>query len=154
MLLIYNINMENEKQIIKNGFTLIELLVSIALVASLSITVGLGVNMLIKKSKLDKNVAALKDVMNAASVFCELSDNGICTKGSDCTITINDLIYRGLLEKSIVNEKNPMYIDKNFMYNDEIEIKYQNKEKKVIYKCGSRSVNLNNIDDYKDWEKC
>lgn len=142
-------NMNNNK-----GFTLIELIITVAITAALSITIGLSASMIMKKSKLNKEINNLKDIMNAASIFSELSDNGICTEGSNCNVTISHLVNRGLVDKGIVNEYNPMYVEQKFRLTDTIRITYSSGKKSVRYSCGSYTVNLIDIDNFTNWEKC
>ena len=80
------------------GFTLIELIITIALIAVISVTVGVSLNGLLSRQK-DKKIAEYKkEIEAAACTYAEIND--ITT---DSEIGINLLIENGLLNKDLVN---------------------------------------------------
>ncbi len=114
----------------RNGFTLIELLVTIALIATLSIVVGVSVNNLLEDQNHKDYDAFKKDVEDAACVFVqsESRTSETCPKGGDsCHIMFSDLIKYGLIRKTM---QNPMtdeaVIDDTESY---IDVTYINGEK-------------------------
>ena len=80
------------------GFTLIELIITIALIAVISVTVGVSLNGLLSRQK-DKKIAEYKkEIEAAACTYAEIND---ITTNSE--IGINVLIENGLLNKDLVN---------------------------------------------------
>ncbi len=113
-----------------NGFTLVELLVTIALIATLSVVVGLSVNNLLASQDHKDYDAFKKDVEDAACVFVQSDSRTSETcpaGGSSCHIMFSDLIKYGLIRKTM---QNPMtdeaVIDDTESY---IDVTYVNGEK-------------------------
>lgn len=140
----------------KNGFTLIELIVCIGIIAALGIVVGLNSNDVVDKATISKNESVYEELFDAASVYAELSSNRtICS--SRCNVTIQRLIDAGLLEKTILETKNPIYSgDIHFMNNNRLYIQFNSGVKIVEFRCPSdseKNITSENINDY-EWGKC
>lgn len=92
----------------KRAFTLIELLVTVALIAIISIAVGVSVGNLMTKQKHKNYDKFVENMEEAACVFMQ-NDNrteGLCQAYTSlCDIHFKDLINSGLVKK---NEENPM----------------------------------------------
>ena len=138
----------------KNGFTLIELLVVIGIIAILGVTIGISSNTLVKNSKKNEYKSLMTELLNAASVYSELSDSNCSDR---CNIEIQKLVSKGLINKNIYDKINPMYAaDTKFVGTNIISVSKNNGEKEVKYVCSSNNsynLTLNNIDDY-TWGKC
>lgn len=80
------------------GFTLIELIVTIALMAALSVVVGLSITGMINNQDEKKLEHYKRRLENAACVYVETS--GLT---GNRNISIDDLIKKGLINKDLIN---------------------------------------------------
>lgn len=136
------------------GFTLLELLIVIAVIAVLSLTLGYSTNQTSKNAQNNRNRQLFRDIFKAAKIYTDLSviPDGCqkCEDGADCTITLDCLILKGVLDESIYNKINPCN-NKNFKDTPfSVSIYYDNSEKKVKY----GQINSDNLETFEDWEKC
>lgn len=100
------------------GFTLIEMLVCIGIIAALGVVIGLSATTVINNTKYAKNESTMKDLFTAASVYIELSENATlkdsCKSNSTgCTVSLSDLTDKGLVDKFIYDERDPLLISGN-----------------------------------------
>lgn len=114
----------------KKGFTLIELLVTVALIAIISIVVGVSVGNLITNQKHKSYDNFVKKMEDAACVFMQ-NDNrteGLCQAYNGlCDIHFKDLINGGLVKKS---DENPMTGEKiETDYDSYIHVEYIDGER-------------------------
>lgn len=108
------------------GFTLIEILVTIALLAAITVTVGVSMSgMLSRQDDKDMENYAL-EIAKAACVYAETHD--ITTNS---TIKIKDLISAGLLKKTLTNPNTGKSITE--YGEDEAKVTWQDNEKKCEY---------------------
>ena len=108
------------------GFTLIETLVVIALLAAVSVTVGVSMSGMLNRQNNNKLTDYRETIENAACVYAE--NNNV---KSDSTVTIKELIENGLLKKNLTNpatKKNIMDYE-----NDVVNINWQNNERNCSY---------------------
>ena len=85
----------------KDGFTLIELIAVIAIMAALSVVVGLNINKMMKNQN-ESDIKNYKEtVQNAACVYAE--NNGIFSNPNNPPITPRFLVDNGLLSKNLKN---------------------------------------------------
>lgn len=142
-------NKENNK----NGFTLIELIVVIALIAVLSIAVGLNADKLFANSTNSQNEQTMKDIFEAASIYNN-TNNQACESSSGCKISA--IISKGLLDGKKANPMyNGEYIERK--QNDYIKITYNSEKMKVItYYCsnGKNSIKDSDVEKYEKWGEC
>lgn len=136
----------------KNGFTLIELIAVIAIIGTLSIVVGINSARLTKDSYKKNYYQTFKDLFDSASVYSELSTVD-CENG--CTITLNSLVSKGLVESTIYDKTNPLFKEKNnFTNQDKFIISFENGKKKIVYKSGSCIINFTDLKENYNWEAC
>ena len=91
----------------KNGFTLIELLAVIAIMAALSVVVGLNINRMMKKQN-ESDINNYKEtVQNAACVYVE--NNGMPSEN----ITPKFLVENGLISKNLKNPETKSFVSED-----------------------------------------
>ena len=83
----------------KNGFTLIEIIVVIALLAAISVTVGVSMTGLFGKEEDKKYNAYKTEIDNAACLYVEI--NNITTAE---TISKETIVRAGLIKKDLKNK--------------------------------------------------
>lgn len=89
------------------GFTLIELIITIALIAVISVAVGVSLNGLLSRQK-DKEIAEYKkEIEAAACTYAEINDIT-----SNSNIKIKELIKSGLLSKELTNPNSNESVEK------------------------------------------
>lgn len=143
------------------GFTLVELLITIAIIGVLGVTVVFSVIGLLNKTHNNTYEGQLKDLLNAASTYSQLSpkafDNG--ESHPDCSIScsfsLEALVHKGLVDKKIYETRSPIYkAAANFKPSDMFYVTRINGEKDISFRSGGCSeVKLSTIDTYK-WEQC
>ena len=153
----------------KNGFTLIEMLVCIGIIGALGIVIGLSANTVIKNAKVSDYEEIMSEVFDAAMIYVELSEYktntcNIDSGSSGCTITIGNLISKGLLDENYYNKYNPMYRDKKFSSSDQITVEktsgvndVTNGVKDATMACSTNTtynLKLSGVKDYNYWGKC
>ena len=108
------------------GFTLIELLVVMALLAALSVTVGVSINSMLARREEDK-IKEYEDVIaDAACVYAEL--NNITTSTA---VPISLLLNEGLLRKDLTNPITKDYITEEA--SNSVVISWDDGEKSCSY---------------------
>ena len=110
----------------KNGFSLLEMLIVIALLAAVSVTVGVSISGMQKRLKEKNFINYIQTIEDAACVYAENNDIS-----EDEMVTIDNLIKIGLIKKTLVNPKTNLKITD--YSNDVVEIKWENNEKKCFY---------------------
>lgn len=118
-----------------NGFTLVELIVTVALLATLSVVVGLSVSNMFN-NQTDKQYEDYKDDLeSAACVYAEHNDLNaiICATNEEaCTIKLNVLISAGLISKNLTNPTSGKKVSEDI--NSFVKISWTENEKKCEYK--------------------
>ena len=102
----------------KKGFTLIEILLVIALIAALSVTVGVSMSGIFKNEEDKKLKEYYETIEKAACVYAEIKDYK-----DNRTITKNELLDAGLISKNLKNPSNDEMITEDNTIND-IEITF------------------------------
>lgn len=118
-----------------NGFTLVELIVTIALLATLSVVVGLSVSNMFNNQTDKQYEDYKKDLENAACVYAEHNDLNatVCaTNNEACTIKFSALISAGLISKNLTNPNTGKKVAEDT--NSFVKIRWLDKEKKCEYK--------------------
>ena len=146
----------------KSGFTLIEMLVCIGIIGALGIVIGLSANTVIKNAKVSDYEEIMSEVFDAAMIYVELNEYktsacNIDSGSSGCTITIGNLISKGLLDENYYNKYNPMYRDKKFSSSDQITIKKTSGVKDATMACSTNAtynLKLSGVKDYNYWGMC
>ena len=111
----------------KDGFTLIELLAVIAIMAVLSLVVGLNINKMMKNQK-DDDIATYKETLEKAA--CVYAENNYFDENQK--VYFSDLVKAGLISKDLENpETKENELNRNTHY---IEVTFVNNEKKCTYK--------------------
>lgn len=110
-------NMKNK------GFTLVELIITIALIAAISVTVGLSMTGLFERQEEKELDEYIETIEKAACVYA-ISHNV-------SEVSIDTLIRESLLRKDLVNPKTNEDITKYGCNN--VLIKWQNYEKSCSY---------------------
>lgn len=106
------------KNMEKKGFTLIEILLVIALIAALSVTVGVSMSGIFKNEEDKKLKEYYETIEKAACVYAEIKDYK-----DNRTITKNELLDAGLISKNLKNPSNDEMITEDNTIND-IEITF------------------------------
>lgn len=155
----------------KNGFTLVEMLVCIAIIAALGVTIGLNATKVLNDTQNNDYEEIFGDLFDAAKIFVELSSSEpYCgtmstSQYGTCNVTLEYLVQKGLVDKEIYKQNNPMRKNKKFQADDGIVITKTNGKKSASYsvsECtndvsgcsGINYVNDSNIKDYKCWGGC
>ena len=146
----------------KYGFTLIEMLVCIGIIAALGVVIGINANKALKTSREKDYKQTMTAIFEAAFIYVELRDSLCDLTSGSCSLSIEDLVDKGLLDKSYYNKNNPIcndYLFKNDKNNgyDEIIVKKPAGEKIATYTCSSDNscyISSNGLDIYNDWGKC
>ena len=117
-----------------NGFTLVELIVTIAILAALSVTIGMSItNMMGKQS--DKKYQQYIDLLqDAACAYAETSSD--CNLKA-CNVTFKTLVEKGLIDKDLTNpskDKNPSQKTVSDFPTKYVQVTWTNGEKKCTYK--------------------
>lgn len=108
----------------KKGFTLVEILIVIAILAAISVTVGINM-MNIKGQEKDKEYNTyIKNIENAGCLYVEI--NNIST---NTFVNIDTLINAGLLRKDVINPKNNKKIQEDSEIKG-VNISWDKNEKK------------------------
>ena len=111
---------------IKKGFTLIETLVVIALLAGLSVTIGLSFSNMMDKQRENEKIDYEKTIEDAACMYAEKNNiNG------EYGVKVKTLIEEGLLNKNLINPKTKESVI-NYQENC-IAIKYDKNERTCKY---------------------
>ena len=111
---------------IKKGFTLIETLVVIALLAGLSVTIGLSFSNMMDKQRENEKIDYEKTIEDAACMYAEKNNiNG------EYGVKVKTLIEEGLLNKNLINPETKEAII-NYQENC-IAIKYDKNERTCKY---------------------
>ena len=108
------------------GFTLIEILVVIVILAAVSVTVGVNMSGMQERQNQKELDEYNNTLLKAACLYVEIKDNSVDT------ITVEELINEGLVRKTLVNPKTKETVEKD--KDKIIEIKWENNEKKCIFK--------------------
>lgn len=142
----------------KNGFTLVEMIVCIAIIAVLGVVIGLNADKLFAGSNISEYEDQMRELMESASIYAELSDTGLNCNYS-CDIRLENLVEKGLVDKNIYNDNNPLYAaDIKFKPSDVFKVTRNLGRKNVVYKCNATNtlydLYLSNIDNYKYWGEC
>ena len=110
----------------KEGFTLIETLVVIALLAALSVTIGLSFSNMMDKQRENEQKDYEKTIEDAACMYAEKNNiNG------EYGVKVKTLIEEGLLNKNLINPETKEAII-NYQENC-IAIKYEENERTCKY---------------------
>ena len=104
------------------GFTLMEIIIVIALLATLSVVMGLNMTNTMKNQKEKEKEEYKEKITNAACVYADLDDT--CRNNGSCLISISTLIENGLLDKTIVN---PYSSNKETVEKDTHKVKFSKK---------------------------
>lgn len=114
----------------KKGFTLIELIAVIAIIASLSLIVGLNMKKMLDTTKEKKYNAYKEEIQNAACVYAEQQNwhHASDCPNNPCRVTFETLKEAGLVSKNLLNPKTKKTIDEELRR--EISITWINNEKK------------------------
>lgn len=111
------------------GFTLVELIITIALIAIISVSIGVSIVGMLDREKDKQEEEFFATIENAACVYAEI--NNIDT---DTDVSVNNLIAAGLLNSEISNPKNNLsVIDYK---NDFVSIKWDNGKKICEFNLG------------------
>ena len=111
---------------IKKGFTLIETLVVIALLAGLSVTIGLSFSNMMDKQRENEKIDYEKTIEDAACMYAEKNNiNG------EYGVKVKTLIEEGLLNKNLINPETKEAII-NYQENC-IAIKHDKNERTCKY---------------------
>ena len=140
----------------RRGFTLIELLVCIGIIGALGIAAGVSANAIIKSTAKKRNIETMTENFEASLIYAELS-NSTCNlkSSSSCKVSLNNLVQTGLLDKSIYNKVNPMSASsKKFDADIIVEVRINNGEKDVKYKCFEENLLYSNIKSFSKWGNC
>jgi len=142
----------------KNGFTLIEMLVCIAIIAALGVIVGLSANTILSNARKSDYQEIMTNVFDAAKIYVELSTT-TCNldSGTECNVTIADLINKGLLDKNFLEKNNPMYVNRKFNSVDEVRVfKYLGiKDAEIVCITNSSyKLKASKVEDYNFWGEC
>lgn len=111
----------------KNGFTLIEILVVIALLAAVSVTVGVSMSGMTKRENEKKIKEYQTTIEEAACVYAEVKNIT-----SNSTVSIGTLIDSGYLRKNLTNPSTKKNIEEE--RTKSVNIKWINNEKKCEFK--------------------
>lgn len=111
----------------KSGFTLIEVLVVVALLAAISVTVGVNLSGMQERQKQKRINEYEETLEKAACVYAET--NNIT---SNSKVTVETLLNAGLVKKDLVDPSTNDNIENNKSL--EIEIKWENNERKCLLK--------------------
>jgi len=146
--------MENRK----NGFTLVEMIVCIAIIAFLGIAIGLNSDKLFKGANVSSYEDQFRELMEAASIYAELSDTGLNCSTS-CNISLAALVNKGLVDKNIYEQDNPIYKNSiKFNSTDVFTVQISSGIKDVVFKCkpsnSTYDIKLSVIEDYDYWGEC
>lgn len=138
------------------GFTLVELLITIAIVGIFGVTVVFSVVGVLRKTYINTYIGQMRDLFNSASTYSNLSsESGGPSCNSGCTITMQQLIEKGLVDKKILNTPNPVYKNKvNFKASDSFVVTKTSGVKEIQFVSGSCTrVKMSTVDSY-NWEQC
>ena len=110
----------------KKGFTLIELIVTIALIALITVSVGVSMNGMLDKQTEKEYASYVKTIENTACSYAEI-------KGytSNINIRIGDLINYGILREDLKNPKTDKYVSE--YSNDTISVTWVDFTKNCKY---------------------
>ena len=111
----------------RNGFTLIEILVVIALLAAVSVTVGVSMTGMTQRDNEKKIKEYQTTIENAACVYAEVKN-----MTSNTTVTIGTLLDEGYLRKNLTNPSTKNNIEEE--RTKRVTIKCINNEKKCEFK--------------------
>ena len=111
----------------KNGFTLIEILVVIALLAAVSVTVGVSMTGMTQRENEKKIKEYQTTIEDAACVYVEVKNMTI-----DTTVSIGTLLDEGYLRKNLTNPSTKKNIEEE--RTKKVTIKWVNNEKKCEFK--------------------
>lgn len=117
--------MENKK-----GFTLIELIAVFALIAVLSVVIGINMNKL-KNNTLEKKYNAYKDELETAACVYAYKNNKNKNNNSIASVSFYTLIDNGYISKNLENPKTKKTVDQT--PNEKIDIFYDDSEIKCVY---------------------
>lgn len=118
-----------------NGFTLIELIVTVALLAVLSVVVGLSVTNMMdgqKEKQYEEYVSTLEEAGCVYAEHNKLTASVCSSSPASCKVKLNSLISAGLVKKDLTNPNNKKLISQNTT--SYIQISWSNNEKKCVYK--------------------
>lgn len=116
------------------GFTLIELLATIALLAAMSVVVGLSITNMLNNEKQKQIDEYAEKLEKAACLYVEHAgiDNSTCaTNSSMCKIKFTTLIKNSLISRDLVNPVNNKTVSEDT--NSYVQITWENYEKKCTY---------------------
>ena len=114
-----------EKKMEKKGFTLIEILVVIALVAAISVTVGVSMSKVFKNEDDKKLKDYYETIEKAACVYAEINN-----LNESKIVNINTLLTAGLISKNLKNpSSNKLVTEDNDIKGVEINFSLDNNEK-------------------------
>lgn len=109
------------------GFTLIEILVVVALLAVISVTVGISMSGMLSRQEENKISKYEKTIENAACAYAE-----IYNIKDNADVTIDTLIKEGLLSKDLTNPKTNKSVTE--YGSSKVNIIWENYEKKCEFK--------------------
>ena len=138
------------------GFTLVEMLVALAIVAVMSIALGVGATNAMNSSLKTDYAEKFKELFKNANIYVEYSTT-TCNLDStkNCTVTLNELVNSGLLDSDYYKTANPYKKTGNFTASDTIIITLSNGRKTTAYgnkACGE--LTNKNVDNFEHWGEC
>lgn len=107
------------------GFTLVELIITIALIAIISVTIGVSMSGLLSRQDERQLEEYISDIENAACVYAEL--NNIVTNS---TVSIGTLISEGLLSTDLTNPQDNLSVSE-----------YSSDTVSIVWSNGRRTCN-------------
>lgn len=108
------------------GFTLIEMIVVVALLATMSLAIGVSISEMMERQEEKEYESYVETLETAACVYAEAYDIT-----SDTSITTAELIAAGLIRTTLTNPKtDDAVVDDTTT----ITITWNNNEKKCTYK--------------------
>lgn len=108
------------------GFTLIEMIVVVALLATLSVTIGISISGMMDRQEEKEYASYVETLESAACVYAETNDITTTT-----SVTTAELIEAGLIRTTLTNPKTDVAVSED---DTTIEITWSNNEKKCTYK--------------------
>ena len=120
MLQLNSDNMKNK------GFTLVELIITIALIAIITVTIGVSMSGMLSRQEERQIEEYVENIENAACVYAETHN-----MTNNSTVTIDALLIEGLLQSDLTNPKTNQPITE--YRTDNVSITWTNGEKKCEY---------------------
>lgn len=118
----------------KRGFTLIEMLVVIAVIAALSVAIGVSSSQMMASSTENNYEETYKEIIKNAKIYVEIDNNHKLTNNTSTSFTLNDLIVKGLQDEKILKTQNPaLAADMNFNTAMPIKVQMSSNGQKTVY---------------------